>query len=203
MFALALAVASGACNSTTGTATGLTPATAIVVDPAAFLGGVLCDSTPGAMHRYVATLVDVSGLPEAGIQEIEMPSSPPTPCYQKIQFERITPGREYSAKIQGYDRADLRPSAIGSPIMIDATGAYVPPRWTTSCGGQEQLADAGTALVDAATAARDGSIGILDDCRRQLLPDGGPTGDLGGPVCAYSYLTIVMRDCTPLQIQGP
>lgn len=201
---MAIALASGACSSTTSTATGVIPATAIVVDPAEFLGDVICGVGPGEMRRYVATLVDVSGLPEAGIPEIEMPSSPPTPCYQKIQFERITPGREYSAKIQGYDRTDLRPSAPGSLVMVDGTGAYVPPRWTTTCGGRQQLADGGAILVDGGTPARDGSIGVFDDCRRQLLPDGGPTGDLGGPACAYTYLTIVLRDCAPLEeIKGP
>lgn len=150
------------------------------------------------MRRYVATLVDVSGLPEAGIAEIDLPSSPPTPCYQKIQFERITSGREYSAKIQGYDRTDLHPASTGSSIMLDTTGTYVPPRWTTTCGRPE-LPDAGAQLKDAGSQYGDASTGVFDQCRRQLLPDGGPTGDLGGPVCAYTYLTIVMGDCAPLQ----
>lgn len=190
--ALALALLSGACSSSTATATGIIPPTAVVVDPVEFLGAVPCASSPGALHRYVATLVDVSVHQEAGRTETPLPSSLPTPCYQKLQFENvILPGRQYAAKIDGYDRTDLHPAATGSADMLDGTGTRVSPRWTASCGRP-------TLPPDAGTASPDGSVGEFDDCRQQLLPDGGPTSTLNGPVCAYLYQAIVIRGCTAL-----
>lgn len=139
-----------ACSTTTSTTTGVPPITELVVDPALFLGNVACLDAPGAMRLYVATLTDISGDIGLDASPPQMPSSAPTPCGVAVHFQRVVPGRQYVADIQGYDRTDLVPlscwqiadplhdphaTCAGSPIMVDATtGEYVSPRWETSCG---------------------------------------------------------------------
>jgi hypothetical protein len=202
-----------ACGSSTGATTTLTPVTSVVVDPVEFLDGVACLDQPGAMRRYVATLVDVSTFshlrPPLPIDHLELPSSAPTPCFLAVEFQRVTIGREYVAHVEGYDRDDIAALSPGSPIMVDrVSGAFVPPRWQTWCGGRPPslvggthdggLSSDGGSSVDAGSAPT--SIPSLDggflDCPRRQHPDG--SAPPAGPVCVYDELAITVRGCEPL-----
>jgi hypothetical protein len=206
---LLLSIGLTACSTSSVTGTGSAPVTALVVDPVEFLGGVACVDAPGAMRLYVATVVDVSPPARAGALRIAsqaLPSSPPVPCHQQVEFTRIVPGREYVADIEGYDRTDIKPDVIGSKIMVDAAGTYVSPRWRTSCGrthvaeppSDSGATDAGV-VVDAAPSARpqDGGFPYLD-CLGPSWPVGGRP-PLYGPVCAVGLETITLKGCTPLE----
>jgi len=90
-------------------------------------------------------------------------------------------------------------------VMVDrATGAYVKPRWTTSCGRHRTapvtpIGDAGTApVVDSGAAV------VLDyfGCRGQATVS-GQTPWLEGPVCVQDLVTSVVRGCDPLVDMGP
>jgi hypothetical protein len=191
-------LALSACTTTTTTTTGVPPTTEVVVDPALFLGDVACLDAPGAMRLYVATLTDIS--PDLGVDAAapEMPSSVPTPCGVPVHFQRVVPNRQYVADIQGYDTTAIVPlscwpnvnpltdphaTCAGSPVMVDSkTGAYVAPRWATSCG-RSGAATPGSPL------AMDGGV---DSC----YLDGGQR--LDGPVCAQYLTTVTLRGCEPM-----
>jgi hypothetical protein len=63
-----------------------------------------------------------------------LPSSKPVSCTQRAGSSLVVAGRRYSADVQIFDRIDITPLGAGSPVMVDAQGVFVPPRWTTSCG---------------------------------------------------------------------
>jgi len=115
----------------------------------------------------------------------------------------ILDGHEYEAQIDGYDTDAIAPQSTGSRTMVDGSKAIVTSRWTATCGGKETPMDAGAeaeAGADAApVTATDAATGSYGACRAALAPDGGATGDLSGPVCAFEGLTLVMRHCTPLR----
>jgi hypothetical protein len=153
-----LALAAAGCNNSSATIVGVTPSTAVAVDPLEFLGPVKCGTAPGEMQLYVATLSDVSRRSVLGIgsTNLVLPSSAPTGCGVSVLFENILQGREYEAAVQGYDRNDITPLAPGSNVMLEClrwntdnldggnaspaprkcleVGDYVAPRWTTRCG---------------------------------------------------------------------
>ncbi|MBN1606322.1 MAG: hypothetical protein JW940_06795 [Polyangiaceae bacterium] len=112
--------------------------TIVAVSPDDFLGGVACADRPGAMRRYVATLVDVSDdLVDAGtdVKDFALPSSEPVECTHAVGFGRVVDGHRYVADIEGYEQARLEPAAPGSPVMLDTkTQELVAPRWRTRCG---------------------------------------------------------------------
>ncbi len=201
----------GCTNSDVAT-TAPIPATAVAIDPTRFLDGVSCVDAPGAMRVYVATLTDVSPLTvvapsaDGGNTQIVLPSSAPTPCYEEVVFERIVVGREYVADIQGYDRADIEPlgcpknandvtNCAGSPVMVTrATGDYVAPRWTTSCGRHPVVEDAGP--IAPPPPGFDAGFRYLA-CSAPPYRDGGKP-QLDGPVCAETEDTVVVGGCAPL-----
>lgn len=121
--------------------------TLVVVSPDDFLGDVACADWPGAMRRYVATLIDVTDeLVDAGsrVEAFALPSSGPVDCRYPVGFGRVAVGHRYAARIEGYDRVDLTPAAPGSPTLLDgAEGAVVPPRWRTECGRAGALGSQG------------------------------------------------------------
>jgi hypothetical protein len=123
--------------------------TLVAVEPVDFLGDVPCLPSPGAMRRYVATLEDVTGeIGDEGVafDSFVLPSSPPVSCVMPVAFGFVVPEHRYVADIQGYDRTDLVPLAAGSPVMLGTeSGEVVEPRWTTSCGRQNQGTD--TAVI--------------------------------------------------------
>jgi hypothetical protein len=214
-----------ACNGSDTTITVL-PTTAIVIDPAQFLGNVACLDAPGALHEYVATLVDISAnntfpkLADGGVLPLDgliLPSSPPTPCTETVLFERLLVGREYVGFIQGYDRDEIMPLATGSPTMVDSvTKAYVPPRWQTSCGRElaptpppkDAGLDAGLDAIAPPPKFLDGGpVTPVNDtldaestffgCVGPDHQDSGRAPFLGGPVCALEYASITMTGCAP------
>jgi hypothetical protein len=129
------------CSESQGSSSPIHP-TLVAVTPDDFLGGVACLETPGAMQRYVVTLVDVTS-PDAGadaeaIEEFALPSSGPVSCRQRAGSSLVVPGHKYVAEVDGYDRADLVPLAPGSRTMVDAARSFVPPRWSTSCGREPE-----------------------------------------------------------------
>lgn len=216
LFLLLSALGVGACSTSETTATGVTPLTAIAVDPAQFIGDVKCGEEAGDMVRFVATLSDVSPHGDLGIGSatLILPSSAPTSCHVPVLFEGVLVGHEYQARVDGYDRENIAPLAKGSSSMVVSTqidgavppdvGAYVPPRWTTTCGshrlppslrgdGGQEPADAGSAqYVD----------GGYDSCRPVVRYGPNDTPWLDGPVCALTQLTITVRGCDALQ-QAP
>lgn len=144
LLALALsAQALTACFDSTGGEPGLTRPTLVAVTPDDFLGEVACGSEAGAMQRYVATLVDVTDDGTGVVDEFAR-SSGAVPCDQTVAFGNVVPGHRYVADVQGYDRSDIHPLGTpagydspfgnGVPVMVDAEGSLVEPRWTTSCG---------------------------------------------------------------------
>jgi len=209
------ALAAGGCNNSSATITGVTPSTAIAVDPLEFLGPVKCGTVSGEMQLYVATLFDDSSHSVLGIDDtkLALPSSPPTGCGVQVLFENVLNGRLYEAAVDGYDRSDITPLAPGSRVMVEATssgaatGRYVEPRWTTTCGHHP---------LPPSLRAADGGLkpdaGKIQYADSGLQPDGGyldcspvalygpkkNTPWLGGPVCAMTQETITVRGCDPL-----
>jgi hypothetical protein len=74
----------------------------------------------------------------------------PVPCSQTAVFGHVSPPHKYSALVEAYDRTDLRALAAGSSILVDGSGKYVPPRWTTRCGRDE----AGNPITGAVVSAQ-------------------------------------------------
>lgn len=147
------------------------------------------------MRRYVATLYDVSVDPP--LQGFPLPSSGLVPCLQDIGFSFVAIDHEYVARVQGYDRGDLRQQVSGSPTMVDAEGHVVAPRWTAECG---QIA-IGTA---GAGGARDSS-----EDAEATNGEGGDDGDTAVPgfavagVTATANFTVYTSYCLPFIDHGP
>lgn len=225
----AAAAVSAGCAGATPTATPTSP-TLVAVSPDDFLGNVPCADAPGAMRIYVATVYDVTpGLGPDGSASsgFALPSSGPVSCLQEVGFGGgfVIAGHQYVADIAGYDRTDLRAlggASSGSPILVDTqTGAYVPPRWTTSCGrgstpGEGVPVEAGA--LDGSADARDAAPGDGSTTDASRADSGTPRRDAGSqasasplspeslPAVAASYRTIFVRGCAPLtahQAPGP
>jgi hypothetical protein len=159
-FAVALpffALAVSACTSEAGTVIPSTP-TLVAVSPADFAGDVPCLDAPGAMRSYVATVFD-RGTLDAPSDPFALPSGVladqngvyrPAPCERVTGFGFVIPGHRYDAEIDAYDQSDLHALGAGTRTLVsDATGEYVAPRWTTSCGRQPDLSAAGGPVTAA------------------------------------------------------
>jgi hypothetical protein len=104
------AVAAG-CTALTDTTTSDTSTTEgapiVEIDPAGFLGDVLCADVPGAMRSYVVTFVDLGPETDDGSTApgypVALPSSEPTPCSQRVAFTNGVVGHRYVAEIDGYE----------------------------------------------------------------------------------------------------
>jgi hypothetical protein len=175
--------------------------TSVSVIPEIFLGSLTCGEN--GMKAYVATLSDVSAGDNSG-NGFQLPSSAPASCFTEVRFERVTIGREYSARIDGYDRDDivplgcypeLSPGCAGSSVMVDAaTGVYVAPKWTTSCAHHRTPPG-----VDAGPPPESPDAGLIPylQCRGRAAPKGQAPW-LDGPVCVMDLVTIPVRGCDPL-----
>lgn len=128
--------------SVSGGETGPTTPTLIAVSPQDFAGDVPCTDAPGAMRSYVVTLYDL-GSAEEPQEPFALPSSVvrqsdgsfgPARCESATAFSFVIPGHRYDAEVEVYDRDALRALGPGSRHLVDASGSYVPPRWTTTCG---------------------------------------------------------------------
>jgi hypothetical protein len=143
------------CFSSPSGESGRKPPTLVAVSPSDFLGDVPCADAAGALRRYVVRLVD-HGTPEEP-RSFELPASviagpggyQPVSCTQAAVFGHVAPGHKYSAIVEGYDRTDLQALGPGSPVLVDAAGNHVPPRWTTRCGRDEAGAPIAGAVVSA------------------------------------------------------
>lgn len=143
-----LFVASCAATTDTTTLSAVVP-TSLTVDPATFLGTVVCSNQPGALKSYVATLTEAS----VNHPRTDLASSPPTPCSQAVSFRYVQNGHDYTVAIDGYDQPAsalvpcggeqsgsrlMLPSSPASSLACAAalTAGAVPatPRWQTSCG---------------------------------------------------------------------
>jgi hypothetical protein len=65
---------------------------------------VVCADLPGAMQSYVVTFTDLG--PEGSTSDtwITLPSSPPTPCSQRVAFAHGITDHRYVADIDGYEQ---------------------------------------------------------------------------------------------------
>jgi hypothetical protein len=214
-----LGVASGlaACVDSGGGDSGIDFPTLIAVSPQDFLGGVRCANAPGAMRRYVATLYDVSE--DVGVDGFALPSSGPVDCRLEAKFGMVVPGRRYVARVDGYDRTDIRPLGApdvansGSPVMVDAaTGEYVAPRWTSACSGAATRDDSGPPLesggpdadlpdAEAPDAGADSDVpdGTLEAAAQvSCNTDPDPVARRDVAVTCVRYLTRRVAACSPL-----
>lgn len=142
---LMLPIALGACFEESLGGSGEATPTLVAVAPDDFLGEIPCAPAAGGMQTYVATLSEVSGdLDGAG--EFTLPSSEPLGCTRTVAFGFVVPGLAYVADVDGYDRADLRPLAPGSRVLLGPDGQPVAPRWTTSCGRGAERTEATLSL---------------------------------------------------------
>jgi hypothetical protein len=174
----------------------------VAVSPDDFLGDVVCADRGGAMQSYVATLIDVSDdLVDAGdeVKNFALPSSRPISCTHPVGFGRVVFEHRYVADIQGYEQANLKPAAPGSPVMLDAdTEEVVTPRWHTRCGRVGAPGAAGpvsplklrTAYVTGCEPLVSASRPPLAAVRVSVEPALGPLrcGEASGKVDRFSIL---------------
>ena len=119
------------CLDSSSTVDSLASPTMLTVSPASFRGAVTCGGT--GLHRYVATLTDVSGGDAGHPAPI---SAAPTSCAVPTSFSlENSVGHAFIATIDGYDRDDIVPAAAGQRGMRQVdTGAVVCPKWQATCG---------------------------------------------------------------------
>ncbi|MBL8743248.1 MAG: hypothetical protein JNK04_19190, partial [Myxococcales bacterium] len=100
-----------------------TRATAVVVDPAEFLGSFPCGDFEGAPRSYRAT---VTALAQPATEDAEAREekvigvSERLDCATPVAFTEVEAGRRYVADIEVFD------------VPLDADEPE--PAWTTSCG---------------------------------------------------------------------
>jgi hypothetical protein len=149
----------------------------VEIDPAIFLGtSILCADTPGAMRSYVATFIDMgpdtgSLAPAAGYPVV-MPSSPPTPCSQKVSITNTVPGHRYMAAVDGYEQ-----SASELAARCSQEAAY------STCLGIGQAPVGGGICTDDSECVQHGCYGYCGrgiqqqytgTCVNEKGADGGP-----------------------------
>lgn len=180
------------CESESSSSTGDEVPTAIAVEPSAFLGAVPCSDGDGAMQAYVATVFDVTS-PDA---PFVVASTRALPCGLPAEVrDDVVAGNRYRLEVDGFDLAAeaLSPALTGSRDQVDADGAVVVPRWTTSCGPAGGV----TAITDVRVEA--------SPCA--ALTDGGtpgpasvtldPRATLGTLACTSGGGTVDAFDVTP------
>jgi hypothetical protein len=144
------------------------------------------------MRSYVATITADASDPET---LFTLPSSPPTPCSQKVQFRYVVPGHVYSVEIDGYEQraGELFPlggAASGSRQLLDGDDAPVEPRWTTTCSD--------VTAVDSATTVA----GACEPLQDHGVPGAtaievNPAASLGALRCAGAGGEIASFDVLP------
>lgn len=176
-------VALASCTNATRTPPRPPQPTSLAVSPTDFLGPVPCGGSPGNLLVYQATLYDVTEDLE---EPFELPSSELLPCAVDAYFERIVAEHRYIARIRAFDRSDLSPLSLGSPVVLDAEGHPVEPRFTTTCLGRD---DVDYGLGGAPNAGVGGVLGA------SAVEDWG--------VEAYENARIYVRGCLPLVDRTP
>jgi len=138
--AAAAALVAVACNSTPSVTDGTLIATSVLVQPADFLGEQVCQDAEGAVRLYQATLIDVTSDLD---QPFALVSSEVLSCKSAAYFGFVTPGRRYTAFVEAFDTSGLRTQSPGVRVVVDADGAAVFPRWTTTCRGEDDVSYGG------------------------------------------------------------
>lgn len=153
---LLAAALSSACFTSPGSDSAPEPPTLVGVAPQDFLGPVPCTDAAGGLRTYVTRLFDHGTAEEpmsfelpAGVVQGASGSHVPVPCTQIAVFGHVVPGHRYSAIVEAYDRTDLRALAPGESLLLDPSGNFVEPRWTTRCG-RDEAGNPGTGSVISA-----------------------------------------------------
>ncbi len=168
------------CNRSSSETISQTHVTRIVVSPDEFLGEVSC-GLPGGMESYQATLYDVTeGLGRA----FQLPSSKVVSCRSNVNFERVLERHSYIATIVGFDRSGYKSQNPGSPIVVDENGKSVAPQFRGTCWGSDEARD---------EYAAGGAGPVVDG-------QGGITGADNLGAVAYYRTEILVRGCTPLEV---
>jgi hypothetical protein len=123
LFAFAAVFVPLSCVDSEDVDSGRTVQTAVVIDPADFLGDVPCADVDGAARSYVATAIDLETQGRIG------PSSPVS-CGTPIAFHAIEIDHRYGAEVSVFD---------APPEAANLSA----PTWTTTCG----LSGSGAASV--------------------------------------------------------
>jgi hypothetical protein len=181
--AIAAFLAAGCSDSSSTTSSSGEYPTLLSVDPALFRGQVTCGA-PG-LERYVATVTDISVVPNA------LFSSLPTPCQTKVSFGSPVVGlyHYYTATIDGYDRTDIQAQVAGKREMVDSANTPVSPVWTTTCGHWPPI-DAPDAAVDEDAAVEDAGA----DTSTSITP----YMQLRSPTFAIGNVEVIFHGCLPL-----
>jgi hypothetical protein len=115
-----------ACDSDDSLESINTRATAVVVDPAEFLGAFPCGQVEGAPQSYRATvtvLEEPATKTDDALAAQDFGPSERVGCGTPIAFTEVESGRRYVAKIEAFD------------VPPDAEAGE--PAWTTTCGDNE------------------------------------------------------------------
>lgn len=173
------------CSNTTRIPPRPPQPTSLAVSPKDFLGSTACGGAPGNLLVYQATLYDVT---EDLDSPFELPSSELLTCDRDAYFERIVAEHRYIARIRAYDRTDLAPLSLGSPVALDPAGLPVTPRFTTTCLGNDGV---------------DYSLGGAPNGDLGLDGVGGASSVEGWGVQAFENARIYVRGCLPLVDAAP
>lgn len=166
------------CNEDETTTDVTETQTSLLILPEAFLGAAACGSETGGLLSYQAALIDVTnGLSEA----VTVTNSPLVDCTSTVAFEDVEVGHRYGARIAAFDAAGLRAESEGSPIVVDAEGNQVLPKWTTTCTGHDGEIE----------QALGGASGQADG-------EGGASTNISLGVLAVDHAAVPIRGCTPL-----
>lgn len=162
-YSLALSAGLGllGCSSSSAPTTSIVRPQLLAVLPEDFLGPVRCSPDFGSMgdagsgddggssanepqpsvageptaRSYVATLSDVTPKDDGSIVPFDLASSPPTRCTQPVTFSFLITNHDYVAHVEAYTESAeaLTPYGAGSPLLVDANGQRVRPRWSADC----------------------------------------------------------------------
>ncbi len=187
----------GACSDTDTIQSSREVPTAVIVDPAEFLGELPCADLEGAPRSFRATLVDLDSDPPMK----SVGPSTRASCGAQVYFDQIELEHRYMANIEVYDvRAD---ETAGSPAWFttcaaDGAGAAVPelnrhvtvrgciPLTGPGSATTSVEVDPSSALGSLACEADGGTIGDLEVTPIEPVDSGLPTVTLA---CGASPVT--------------
>jgi hypothetical protein len=201
--ALAAGAAGAACTALTDTTTDTTNASGqpvLEIDPATFLGDVLCADLPGAMQSYVATFIDLGPEPDdAGIASmpgypITLSSSPATSCSQRVAFSQGVSGHRYVVEIDGYEQPPAALAAVCSVRPPYAKCAGSDPNTDPDGGPDLDRAPRGNGICSAdSDCFMLGCYGRCVEKQAETIPDGGThcsANTAAGTIRVCDYQTV-------------
>lgn len=197
---------------TSPSATTIDLPTTVAVSSEDFRGAVPCGDAPGAMKSFVATLTDLGTEDEP--TSFTLPSSVvrsedlggrygPVSCAQAAASSFVVAGHRYVAEVEAYDRTDLVALGAGSRTLVDAaTGQYVAPRWTTSCGTGSAGQGPVTALLYRTRYVR-GCSALQESYSSETAIRIVPAASLGALECGSEPGQIERFEATLLETNTP